>query len=1293
MDFDLSEEQANKFNRALAGESVDLSDGEAEQFNQMLQHRKAAAPAAPAGGQPSLLSQGWDALKAAPGQVLDRMQGQSVDTLSAIMGRPTAPDEQGLLHKALALANPVTMGPVVAEGGARLANTLAEHLGLPIPVVMRYLAARGYQTTDLAAGGSVGENRGINPDDPNTLAAVNKLEGTLGAGGTAALTAGAQVPGMLAQTLAPGKLLSGLAPKAGPALQAFLATLGNAGGNAGISAMGEPAGERANAAAGPYLATGEALAHGQLPSFEAAAPLLLAGLGGMADAVHPNAEAARFAVEQQKRAINAVPHQPAEVMRYMGADPATKVGGQPFPSPEPGTVPGMVEGFNPDGSPQMHDPMAALANIEQLAGEAGTVPGEHMGFDMQGRPIVETASINERSRANRATEVVRAPKVTDPLDGAIGWLMGNDEKPVGEGTRSERAPSARDNQKTGVLDAPALADTVMSQPKTQAEAVRPEAQLIAAPPIGPRPPPVEVPLENLAVFAHNAQQMARKETAPVRNFLKGLGLDENRASPEVANALRQMKFAKASKDIVLERSFPKLRAAVKSLPREQQANVRRIMTELRDGKGTAEHVKALPEEFQKLFSQLERENDAHRLSLAKAGYLSLEMVNTMVKKARAGVPWLHQSYEAHMSGKWKGPTVDGYSDAVRYLVGKGMNAADAHLEVRALIRESLPGTGPARSPEMRFADSKLSRDILKSRKLPAEMRGLYGLISDPAFLAAHSHAELAGLYHQFKVTQAIGAPGNEGTLWAKQWGPNMYERPLFDSTKSSFENKQMYGELAGKFVTPELYEAMQQQPTHAATSQIVSLLQTSTNWFRVAKVLMSPATFLRNALGNSMYLQFAGVPTRRWPALMKSALQAMSDYDKHLTKPKEGKPGHWLEMAMEDMAVRAGRGSEFGGGEARAIVENLIRAAPEGMAGVYDKLFRHVDQGKMKLGKAYEAMDTVNRLMAYMHHVQLGRSMGLSAAESRARASSIVNRYFATGASVGPSVKAATKYSLGLAPFLSWHADNIRVHKNVLADAVKGRVGPAVRGMLWAGAPMAGMYLARQLSGISDDEVSTGERSLKGSWRKNNPFYDWLPVRTKDGSMYAVSLDAINPSATFFKGANLGNDPAQTAGRLPAAIAANVMKGFTDSGWLEPWADQRLAELGLGEADYAPSTLPGNEGYDALARAYDYMQPGLLRQYTDIMRKAQQSGQLRPGEEPMGLGEAAVLKGPLNPFPTEKVGPRTAEARRRSEQGEVKELQSAKKRALRQPAGAEQARVLGEAERRLEDLRRHQEKR
>ena len=808
----------------------------------------------------------------------------------------------------------------------------------------------------------------------------------------------------------------------------------------------------------------------------------------------------------------------------------------------------------------------------------------------------------------------------------------------------------------------------------------PRGALVAAPPAGPKPMPEEIDLESMRAQAEAARKADVKDKGRFEKLKKALSLPENRAEGEVAYAIRQYQAAKDAGNVKLEKSYPKL---VEALPKDQKARVENIIRRVRDLKASPAEINSLPDSFKNLFNNLLREGEKKRAWLKANGYFSPAEIAAMDNRAKLALPWLHREYQAFHSKKFV-PSTDARVKAQQYLMKKGLGADDAAAQVASLVKRIVDD--PVGSEKM-FLESPFNRNILKERKLPEPLRDLYGVINDPAFVVAQSAAELEGMYRRARVVEGFASPEFKGQLWDDKWsqGSNLDPRILWDDTIDAAGNKKKFGPLAGKYLDSQLRESMLEISNPVSQNILARMAQMPTNIFRFAKVMTAPATFLRNFIGNSMYASAAGVPMQRWPKRIAQAWEALRAFGAEATDARSA-PARMYAQALEDAAVRPGRGVDYGGSVAKQIVETAIRESNNhGMIGGVEKLWQKFEGVKTHLGSLYETMDTVWRLGTYLDQMDQGVSMGLSAAEARSRATHIVNRYFASGASIGPAVKQLSNNSLGLAPFLSFHVDNMRVAKNIMEDAAKGQVGSLARTAVWWSLPSVAFAFNRYLNGISDEEVEAAEGALNTSWRENNPVHDWIPVKNADGKLtWAVSFDAFNPFLTFVRG----------QGSIPQRIAANVMLGFVESGALEPFARKALSAAGVPAAEYSRDPLPGQEGYALVSNMWDYFEPTLNRRMKDVARRTEMNGpgsaalDLRPGEEALTPGEAATFQNPLMPLGMKKVGPRTAESVRSGNSREARNLQRDRDDRSKRLPPDERLRVQMEAQRRLEELRR-----
>lgn len=933
-----------------------------------------------------------------------------------------------------------------------------------------------------------------------------------------------------------------------------------------------------------------------------------------------------------------------------------------------------------------------LAQVERIAKEMGLrdVPqglnekGQYPGFDVEthdvgprARPLGEPTYIERGLQGGRETVSSRPPsKFQEAMDFLTGDDVGTAKTVTKYVPRDSLLPRSQQNPEATFVSSKRLDPAVGGGAGVPPHPVNPEAQPVPGPPFEQGPLlPIDVP-DTFAVHAAEAEQALKKDKSLWETVKRGLSLPENRADDEVAAAIRSFRAARSMREVGLK-LHEKLQDTLKDLPPVERARVQRIVTGLRDRKLGREAVADLPPAFRDLFMNLEREKQEMLIGLVREGYYTPQQMLSIKKLLDDGGLHLHRSYQAFLNKRGYNPTAESISEAARFVAkDQGLPEYAATAAVKAQVKRLLAGESVPN--EQGLAAALRDSGLMKGRTLPPAFRKLLGVIDDPAFIVADTVGEMAQQYHLSRATNAFAAPEYRGKVWSDSAAPGFDPRRLWVEGKSPAENKQLFGELAGKWVKPELYEAMAQQATPEAQSLRGQIMNAAVGLFSTAKVTSSPATWLRNLLSNTYNLSVSGVPPWRYmrPKYVMQALESIKAL-KGSTSMKRAGAGEWARMAREDWAIPEGRGTDWGGAEAQRIVNEAVRGAEKnGFFGAMDSIFRLVNKGRGKLGEAYEFADQLPRLIGYMYHVEQGVQMGMPEMAARARASQLINKYFATGASVGPALRGLAKS--GGAPFASWFVDNMRVAKNIGADAFRGDFGPLTRSALFMGSIAGAFYAMRHLGGFTDTDVAAGNRALKGTWDNNNAFHDWLPVRGKNGEMYAVSFDGLNPMATFFKGPP--GSPAKN-------VAANIVRGVTQSGYLQLPADLLLAQAGVAPQEYRPPILPGQEGTALANSAWQYMQPTMVAQFRNVLRKAQLSPEpLRDTEQPESLPEALLLHGPAMPLSIEKVGPRTQEGARRQLQGAVGELKDARKAVKRLPA-EEGAKVREEANRRLMELR------
>lgn len=796
-------------------------------------------------------------------------------------------------------------------------------------------------------------------------------------------------------------------------------------------------------------------------------------------------------------------------------------------------------------------------------------------------------------------------------------------------------------------------------------------------------------------------------------FLKSLTLPEQRAAGrkafEAAEAIRAHEGAMRLQDVQMAHLFPKLKAAARSAGRSGERMIERFIKQQLDPEGTLRtgeariHPNQLPPEWTALWDEGNRQNRFYRDDLIRAGMFKPEQIMKMLDLEKKGFAWLHRDYRRFLDGTYL-PRDSMISRALKVIQEKkpGLTSAEA----AAYLYEIWDNYSPGASREQRFRQSRLNKEILKERSgIPPVFRDLLGEIHDGPFVFASSMSEIERLWRQHKVSKFYTDPKYKGQVWSDRPAPNMSPKKIWIDGASLNENRRMFGEFAGKYVAPELYETILQAPSYKQKPMVMQVVGSLMQMFKFAKVGLSPVAWARDATSNATSLAAAGLPVwnPRTGGRIVQAVRAVLDYGESFSTRKgpKGMPkagdSTWLQWAYEDSAIRPGMGAEFAaGGRAKAIARSFLKDRSSGIFGLYEKVAQHAEGAAVKLGEIRELADTVPRLAAYIEQVTKGLKSGMDLGKARARASRIVNENFISSGNVGHGTREMARFAGVLNPFMTWYADAIRVHGNWLRNALEPAQGGLNGGLGRAQmfnvmghyAMIASAFTAmRYLYGMSDQEVAAGEASLKTGFSKFHPFREWLPFRDSKGRAQVMPLSSLIPTSTFLQG-NPENNPIQNL------IGSMVTKPF-EGGILEDWVNRSLKKFGLDTGYFQPrDPIPGTEGRQLLQEAWDFMSPGIVQQASDAARRAQLVGDLRKNEEPLTIPQALSK---LTPFPVEPVGARSAEARRQESRGDVAEAQRVMKQINKsgpsQVPPEDRQKLQAEERRRIEDAQKRTSKR
>lgn len=814
----------------------------------------------------------------------------------------------------------------------------------------------------------------------------------------------------------------------------------------------------------------------------------------------------------------------------------------------------------------------------------------------------------------------------------------------------------------------------------------PLEQANAPPPPKMLPPTVEVTPEMVDAVSLN-DNLIRNERGvgfggTLRKVGRGLLLPEFRTIEEAAAAIRGSKAAKLAGELVFNRVYPKLRKVYNSYDANTKGLVDRFVRQRQspediDGKlGSQIPESALPPEWRAMWEQSTQANRAMRDDLIVAGAFPPEAVKRMAEMDGRNLAWLHRSYKNFLDKNYV-PNTGLHQRTVQWLM-KHHNLDEA--SATAHVFELLQGSGPINK---RWTDSALNKDVVKTRgEIPGILRDLLGEAKDPSFVVASSMGELERLWSQHQVTKAFTSPDLQGKIWSPTPAPGMH--PIAIPA-----NKAEYGEFAGKYVNPQLFEAL----TYAPASKMRNIAQQMGSFisgpFRTSAITLNHLGYLRNWLSNSTNAGAAGLPL--WhPKLVGRLVQSaksLAAWEKSFLTPRgkgpklEGfeKDAQWTQWAYEDSALQGGIGEEAGGQVGQAMAARILRDKKAGVGGHLQAGWDWWQEKKANLGAKYDMMDKHWRLAVYIQQVTRGVNKGLDIKVARARAAKMVNENFASSSSVAPGIRDIGRATGFLNPFMNFHADNIRVHGNWAWNAAKAVVGKGPVGSPFSGEGASQAFnvaahyglltvglgsLLKYTFGVTDPETEAAEASLTPGKKKFMPARTWLPIRDAKGRMQVVNMAPFLPTSTLFNG---------NQDSLLSRVGNNLVMGFAGGGAAGNEASSALQALGIGEEEYkrrpTARELQMGPARKVLEKSWELMQPGTVRNISeaarragvyDALKKQNEALSFLPGleknEEPYTPGQA--IGRVLSPVRAEPVGAGSAKATKKADIQEYRNLKT-----------------------------------
>lgn len=340
------------------------------------------------------------------------------------------------------------------------------------------------------------------------------------------------------------------------------------------------------------------------------------------------------------------------------------------------------------------------------------------------------------------------------------------------------------------------------------------------------------------------------------------------------------------------------------------------------------------------------------------------------------------------------------------------------------------------------------------RFLEGAFRALYGEITDPAVRQQLTSETQAKMLAQMTFFQRV-LDEAEGTVWARMPDPaKRMDQKLGDAKNPG--DRMRYGEMAGRFVTPEFKQLIDAERGSGATHQVMKAI-----WFgpmslqRGAK-LANPKTILRN-----YYTALQGFALGSGDATM---------------------PGFWRHFADgHEIAVLYARGDVAAIRALQPLFESGVftpgaSTAVADLQAALGTAKGRMSSGLRKFAEAYAFIDFPTKYAAYMAR----RDAGMT----HEQAVDHVRRLYQNRDAIPLAFGKLSR--LGMADYVNYTADSARIMANQLrwaADSIKRGdprplIGFALSRALWAAAaaPVKMLlakgvgYAARKLRGDDKDK-------------------------------------------------------------------------------------------------------------------------------------------------------------------------------------------------------------------------------
>lgn len=436
----------------------------------------------------------------------------------------------------------------------------------------------------------------------------------------------------------------------------------------------------------------------------------------------------------------------------------------------------------------------------------------------------------------------------------------------------------------------------------------------------------------------------------------------------------------------------------------------------------------------------------------KAADINRKIVDSYTESGKKYVPRLYRIFENPKEYDIPNaalPVIDDMTAAQKGALGE----LDPALAERVVgFAEAGKGQGP-----LLTSKTKIQGERFMGRKATTEeYRRALGEIKEPAFPVAAGVAQVGQDVANAEFFKAVA----KNSDWVTDTAKAGYRALPADAKR--------YGALAGKYLKAPLADDLERvfHPMGKAQALYESLLS---KW-KFGKVVLNPATHVRNLISNSILLDLSGVDLTSQPRLLMRAADEM------VTKGK-----YFQEVKGQTNLL----GNEFFGGEIKRFRDALFNTKSESL---WDRTAALTARTANAAGDIYQAEEQVFKLAKYIH----ARESGMGVAEAAKEAEKWLFNY----TKVSPAVDFLRRAPLG-SPFLTYASKAI---PRVLEAGIKDPMRVYKYDLMFKAIEKT----SQNHLGISDEDMDAIKRTTRGQGVI-------LPMKDENGDPLSLDVTYMLP--------------------------------------------------------------------------------------------------------------------------------------------------------------------------------------